>query len=289
MINTDWPSLAKRLVAVFLFPALLFFLAPSRAGATLITLTHNNEQVKIATQAGDNPVPGVYSLTVDGVQQIYQQWYWYRIGPAGPESSFDTLTQSSIVNTSRTLLLEYTGAGFTTDVTYSATGGTLGSKKADLASQVAVTNTTASMMEFHLFEYSDFDLGGSPAGEFLTFPNANSYLQIDPSSGIQVSEVITPTASHREGNNFDTTHVSLVDGSPTTLNDNPPLATSFGPGDVTWAYEWDYFIQPGSTVIFGRDKLISFNPVPEPTSCLLVLSGIAGMLLTLSRRTRAGK
>ena len=73
------------------------------------------------------------------------------------------------------------------------------------------------------------------------------------------------------------TITSLTDGLPTTLND----MTSFGPGDATFAYQWDISMAPGSTFIIS--KILSV--VPEPSSAALLSLGILGFGM-LRRRTR---
>ena len=48
--------------------------------------------------------------------------------------------------------------------------------------------------------------------------------------------VVTPGATHGEAGLFPQTRNNLNDANPTTLND---IAGPAGPGDVTWALEWD--------------------------------------------------
>jgi hypothetical protein len=72
------------------------------------------------------------------------------------------------------------------------------------------------------------------------------------------------------------------DGLPTTLSDTP-IGTVVGPGDMTWAYQWDVVINPGDTFQISKDKNLSAIPVPEPASGLLVTIA-AGMLLVGYRR-----
>ena len=62
-----------------------------------------------------------------------------------------------------------------------------------------------------------------------------------------------------------------------TLNDpNTNTSSSIvGPGDVTWAYEWDRTISPGSTFLISKDKALTGVPqVPEPSALALALAGL---------------
>jgi hypothetical protein len=98
--------------------------------------------------------------------------------------------------------------------------------------------------------------------------------------GASVTETINsaaPPIGHFEAGIYDQTLLSLTDGNPTTLSD-----TVFaGPGDVTFAYQWDVVLGPGGS--FQISKLIA---VPEPSSATLALTGIL-LLGLLNRKRRA--
>ena len=67
--------------------ALALLLTGGYSAKADVVLTDFNSTVVIdpTSQAG------MYTWTVDGVDQMWQQWFWYRIGSAGPEQSIDTL------------------------------------------------------------------------------------------------------------------------------------------------------------------------------------------------------
>ncbi len=99
--------------------------------------------------------------------------------------------------------------------------------------------------------------------------------------------VVTPVPTHREIAFYDTTLSKLNDGLPTTLSDGPPIGTPLGPGDVTWAYQWDFLLQPGDTFQISKDKNLHAGPgVPEPATVSL-LSLAAGLLLAGYRKRQA--
>ena len=70
-------------------------------GILPITLQDGNTTVTIDP---NNPADGVNSWTVNGVNQLLQQWFWYRIGNTGPAYSIDTL---GALVTARTALWRY--------------------------------------------------------------------------------------------------------------------------------------------------------------------------------------
>lgn len=83
--------------------------------------------------------------------------------------------------------------------------------------------------------------------------------------------VVTPGANHGEAALFNQTLNELNDANPTTLNDN---AGPIGPGDATWAFEWDFTIAAGSSVGISKDKYLSIGTVPEPSVLALISLGL---------------
>ena len=91
------------------------------ACAGTISLADGNSEV---TLDPSSPA-GVSGWTVDNVNQLFQQWFWYRIGSSGLQSSIDTLGLSSSSQVSPSeASVTYSGTnGLTIQVTYSLTGG----------------------------------------------------------------------------------------------------------------------------------------------------------------------
>jgi hypothetical protein len=252
--------------------------------AALFTLTDNNSvsQFDTATQANN------FNWFVDGNDLLAQQAFWYRIGNV-PEASVHTLpigvqgtTDTNFDGNPDTLFVRYLGNGFRVETTYKLGGGLPGSGASDLGEQISIFNLTDGPMDFHFFQYADFDLS---AADSAVFTNLNSVRQFSP--GAELTEtVVTPVPSHREIAFFPVTLNKLNDGVPTTLSDTPPIGVVFGAGDVTWAYQWDVVIPPSGTFLISKDKNISPGaPVPEPAACSL-LGLAAGLLLARCRRRR---
>ena len=90
---------------------------------------------------------------------------------------------------------------------------------------------------------------------------------------------VSLSADHGEANYYSATLTKLNDYYPTTLNDN---AGPLGPGDVTWALEWDFNISAGGTVNIDILKQIT---VPEPSA---VCAFGVGLFVWGIRRRRGG-
>ncbi len=241
-----------------------------------LTLTDGNSSVLIdpGSQAGAN------NWTVDGTNQLFQQWFWYRVGSTGPEAPINTISAPTVVTpTARIADISYTSQNnLSVDVTYVLTGGTPGSLTSDVSEVIRINNLGSSSLDFHFFQYTDFDLGGDPQGDTARLVNANTIQQFDPNA-ISSETVVTPAANRYEVNFFANTLNSLNDGSPTTLNNNGGPLT----GDTTWAFEWDVTIPAGGSFIISKDKNI--RPVPEPLSLILLGCGMVG-LIELRRRIK---
>jgi len=274
-------QMKRRASAIFGAVALLTVLfCTTPANATILTATDSNSSIKI----DDASQSGMFNWTVDGVNQMFQQWFWYRIGAAGGESSIDTISASTSTTSAGGIVVDYKNpTGIEVKVTYTLTGGTAGSSTSDVAETIKIVNHGTSSMDLHFFQYSDFDLNGATGGQTVTFPNANTVDQSGPAGGVILSEtVVTPPPSHHQGSLEPTILNSLIDSAPTTLSDN----SGAGPGDVAWAFQWDQTIAAGGTFIISKDKNLRPS-VPEPASVVLLGSLLIGITTRIRRRAKA--
>jgi len=264
----------------------LFGMLATSSIAALITLSDDNSTVDFDTTSSAN----AYNWSVEGQDQLFQQAFWYRVGN-GPEQSLHALPigfqLASNTNSDPnldTLNVVYNGPGYNIEVTYRLDGGAVGSGASDMGEQIAITNNSGAPLDFHFFQYSDFEILGTPGNDTAVFVNANTVRQFE--GPISLNETVaSPAPSHREINFFDITRDNLEDGVATTLNDLLPNGVPLGPGDMTWAYQWDRTIPAsgiGRTFIISKDKRL--NVVPEPATFGLLT--VAAGLLFAGRRER---
>jgi hypothetical protein len=141
-------------------------------------------------------------------------------------------------------------------------------------------NTSGSALVFHFFEYSNFALGLTPS-DLVSFTDSNNVFQSGSFGSVSEDAAATggsgfPAPMHHEANVFANTLTSLTSGTY-TLND----VTNAGPGDVTWAFEWDLPIAANGTTVFSKNIVVQ---VPEPGTVGLVVAGFAGLCLMRRRR-----
>jgi|ERR1051325_1044843 hypothetical protein len=245
--------------------------------AQLVTLFDQNASATINLTPSAANGGGMTNWIIDGQNELAQQWFWFRIGSSGPESPISSIS-APIFSTpnARTLYSSYNNGAYGVTIQYLLTGSAPGQGKSDISEQISITNATAAPMQFHFFQYSDFDLGGAGGDTVTLGKNLRGlFNEADQTDGVtQLSEtVVTPGGNHGEAAFFNSTLTKLSDGNPDTLNDN----MNAGPGDVTWAFEWDLTIDPFSSKGISKDKYIQITP--EPSSFGLLALGFFGFLL----------
>lgn len=269
------------LVRNLILPSLLVAasISASSVHSAIYTLTHDNSALTV----DDSTFTGISSWLVDGTEHLSNQWFYYRVGSTGPESTIDTLNLDNADQyRSRSLELTYSsisGIDFEILVDLSLLGGTAGSGVSDLAQNIRISNTGVNPLDFHFFQYADFDLNNTNVGDTVEQINANTVRQTEGSLVLQET-VGTPAPDHVEMANHPSTLLRLQDDSiTTTLNDN------IGPisGDVTWAWQWDFLIAPGDSVIISKD--LRMEVVPVPPAIWLFGSGLLG-LVGIARRKK---
>jgi len=267
-------------MAVVAGAACAALLVPALAGrAAIFTMTDGNSSASIdpTSQAG------MFNWSVNGQNQLYQQWFWYRIG-SNPDQSIDTISAPTVSQPSgATLNTSYSNASVQVQVDYTLNGSTPPSGVSDIGESIKIHNFTAAPMSLQFIEYSDFDLLDTPGGDTVQL-GTNLQGQYDEAyqtkGDMALTETVAaPGAILGEVGYYDSTLTSLNSGTAYDLNNN---AGPVGPGDVTWALQWNLTIPAGGDVLISKDKYLSI--VPEPASIGLLSLGLAGVLGLRRRR-----
>jgi len=237
----------------------------------------------------DGAGAGMFGWEVDGTPNLAFQGFFYRTGGMGFESAVDTstlaLTGSFLVDTNPfvdprpdTFSAQYTGPGFVIEPTWTLRGGMAGSGTSDIAESIAIHNTSNQVLQFTFFQYSDFDLGGTSGDDSLVLTGTpiNTAKQSDPLAGVLNETVVTPSPQRYQVDDFPNLIIELTDTGITNLNNN---AGPLGPGDMTWAFQWEFNLLPGQTALISKDKQLN---IPAPSGAVLL--GIAGLLAGRRRR-----
>jgi hypothetical protein len=255
---------------------LMLVMQVSRAVAQNETLADGNSVVTLNLT---NPGSGMDNWTVDGQNQLSQQWFYYRIGNTGTAASVGSLTLASVTQPSASSLnTTYVSPGqFSLQVVYSLVGGANGSGTADLTEQIKIQNLTSAPLAFNFFQYANFQLGG-PA-------NANNQVvQLETNRKGLYNEALVTTGNIALTENVDSAispganngEAGLV---PNTLNNitgtagyNLDNTNNSGPGDATWALQWTNGIAANGTLIISKD--LNIAGVPEPATWSLISLGL---------------
>jgi hypothetical protein len=275
------------------------------SSAAVVTLSDRNSTLNVDPDSQ----AGVSDWTVSGTDHLAQQWFWYRIGNTA-EASIDTLFKSfqSVNNIdpdagNEILTVVYRNNADANLATFQITltltlQGTNIAGDSDLGEQILIESLNGATLDFHFFQYADFDLNGTAGDDVGWFELPNAVLQADPVTELSET-IVSPPANHRELKSFSTTRDSLNDGAATTLDDTPDDFSDTGeyyPGvitgaDVTWAFQWDRTISPTNSLQISKDKRLEGGVpdrgplVPEPAS-LAIWGGLAAVGLVVGRLRR---
>ncbi len=272
----------RRLRKTAVAAAIVFALVRISGNAQIITLSDQNSlaQINVSSSAG------MFNWSVDGQNQLNQQWFWLAVGNGGPTAINNLGPVSVTTASSRSLAAVYDNGSYGVEIDYLLTGSPLFTGHSDIGESISLYNHSGSAKTFHFYQYSDFNLDGNAGGDTITLQRnlrGNFYLADQQRPTATLSEtVVTPGANHGEAALAGVTLAKLNGGLPVTLSDN--LGT-VGPGDVTWAFEWDVTVADGGSFLISKDKALTIH-VPEASSLTMLSLGLAGVVVRRQRRSK---
>ena len=285
----DGPSvvISRRWRAIFVSLGLAVLSLPDAGVAQFVyTLGDNNSfaQIDVTNQRG------MFNWSVDGLNVLNQQWFWFRTTSSGPAAPINTISAPIAWMPygagGRALTAIYSNPGYNVRVDYLLSGGAMNtSGSSDMGETITVNNTGTNTLSFHLFQYSNFGLSRAQDTVQLGKNLRGLYNEAIQNSGpgLNLTEtVVTPGANHGEAAPIGATLAEMASPAFVTLTDN---AGPVGPGDVTWAFEWDLSIVPGGSTVISKDKFVQLSLIPEPSSLLL---GVVGLLVLARKRRQPG-
>ena len=249
------------------------------ARAANILLSSGNSTVTIDPTS----TAGVEDWTINGQNQLNQQWFWIRTGNENGQSSLNSLGTPSVtpISSSMTELIYGSTTGLQITVTYALDGGQSSSKTSDLNDSVMIDNYSGKSEKVEFFEYANFNLDDLTTGQTAMISGSNTATVTG--NGYQSQTVVSPTPSDYEAN----TYLNLLDNISSGSTSYTLSKVSTAPaGDPEWGFEWILTLpKNGSDVITG-DSLIQGTAfvVPEPVSSSISLLGLGGLFLSRPRR-----
>jgi hypothetical protein len=268
----------------------LAVLSTESAWARSETLTDGNSSASLYLTG---PSAGMNNWSVDGQNQLADQWFYFRMGSSGTAASLGSLPLMSppVQSTPSSLNTTYISAGqFSLQVVYSLVGSAPGSGTSDLSEQIKIQNLTSAPLAFNFFQYANFQLGGPKMADDQMVELATNlrglYNEATVTSGNSampgmVDVAISPGANNGEAALAPTTLNNITGVNGYNLNG----VKSAGPGNTTFALEWTNSIAANGTMIISED--LNITGVPEPAAWSLLALGLSAGFAR--RRFRAGR
>jgi hypothetical protein len=266
-----------------------------------VTLSSGNSSVTFnpSGTASSTPKDGMNNWSINGVNQINQQFFAFSVGNAASQR-LDTLTPNggpTLLSTNGKGTNFYqqsyiNGTSFKTTATYILSAGPTGSETSDISESIKISNTSGAPLNFHLFDYAEFNLGGKTGSETVSITGANTATVADASVGMQSQTVVSPHSSDYQASTTayqlsPTTITTLQHSIDTTagLTLDDTATASASSIDGAWGFQWNQFIPTNGSMVISIDKQIHSISIsiPEPTSAIAFL-GLGGVFLMRPRR-----
>lgn len=262
-------------------------LSPNFGTAQTVTLNNNGSQASVDLSNGGGMDNWSVTLNNQYENQLNQQWFWYSIGN-GPAQAINTIggLQYSVSGANSILTASYQNGEIGVSIQYQLNGSGYNSGGADMSESITVVNMGSTNYNLKFYQYSNFNLLGSGNNSISIDGGPGAYTGISQTTagnGNGILEVIdSPLANFAEAGNAGMGGVLGDVASGNDLNGN----LTAGPGNVAWAFEWSQAVDPGidNAVNIFKDKNLSIQPVPEPSTIALVALGVGAFAVARRRQ-----
>jgi hypothetical protein len=241
--------------------------------APVATLVDQNSIVDFDFTPNANIV-GMNRWNVEGVNQMFRQWFWFRVDNDTREYPLETLgtpdlrvLDGNFNEGDDVLTAVYNNERLKVTLNYTLSGGEVGTNRSSVNEQIRIENPGRTAINLSFFQYCDLDLNGTPSGDTVQILGGNTAVQSDVN--VFASEtVVTPQPSAFTVANWNALLNELNNDTITNLDGVAGPYT----GDAAWAFQWNVVLPGGGNLIISKNKTI----VPEPASAaMLVLGGLA--------------
>jgi hypothetical protein len=254
-------------------------------------LEDGNSTSTITANAGGSQLQATW--TVDGISQLFEQNFYIDltgdvpVNLAGVAPTAFSATDTNLSGDNNNLFVRWddiNGSGLRVDIQFSLDGATAGTGLSDLGEQIDISNSSQQAVAIRFFQYVDFDLDGTIGGDTAS-SSSSPVASVEQSDVSSLAEtVVTPGPDLYQIGACCGIEASILAGNDLTTS--PGVQTSFGPGDASWAFQWNVEIADGGSFQISKDKNIRV-PVPEPATLGLLGVGLAGLGFAARRRRKA--
>lgn len=235
---------------------------------------------------------GISNWSLNGVNQLLQQWYYYSVD-GGAVYSIDNIglvssTESTFAGNT-TVDAIYSNSMLQVTVASTLKPGNAG--QSIFSSNISVYNPSGVQHDYALYQYSDFALGSGSGNQTVQFAGTGVPYKVTQTSSTGESlvgtlgavsggsgDLVLEQAGLTDGNQF-----GILNGAPSGPTLNGTLTA--GTGNVDFAYEVNGTLNSGATGL----SFVEVQTVPEPSAIALLLPGVLGFGLYYGRKSGSFK
>lgn len=230
--------------------------------------------VRTGTGGGSTSVFNTGGITT--TDHLFQTWWWYHVAGGTREFALSGRTGGSVAG--NTITVNYTEPeGFTAELKYILTDGTdTPLPAANLGYSCKITNTTASPLVISLFNYTDFDLAGTLAGDSAVLLSPG-LMEVTDASTQTKGQFLGVSPNFYQVLAFANLRTLLTDTTFTAALANTGLP--FAAADFSGAYQWDLTIPANGNVTIRGALAINQTAVPPAGGpvCPADYNGVGGV------------